>query len=75
MPTSQAGPVRPPATPTLKRSASASLREWRNFRAQYGSDPVETPGSAGYALALRIRKARGRAGRAGFSDPGPWRSF
>ena len=43
-----------------KIAAADYMREWRLYRAQHGSDPVESPGSAGYELALRIRKARDR---------------
>ena len=43
-----------------KKAHSEYMREWRKYRAQHGSVPVETLGSAGYALAVRIRKARRR---------------
>ena len=42
------------------KNSADFMREWRDYRAQHGSVPVETPDSAGYALALRIRKARDR---------------
>ena len=48
-----------PLFPPRKASADY-MREVREFRAQHGSDPVETPGSAGYALATCIRKARAK---------------
>ena len=43
-----------------RRAAADYMREVREFRAQHGSEPVETPDSAGYALATRIRKARAK---------------
>ena len=48
-------PIFPPKT-----TSADYMREWRDYRAQHGSVPVETPNSAGYALAIRIRKARDR---------------
>ena len=43
-----------------KKFPGEYMREWREYRAQHGSAPVENPGSAGYALAKRIRTARGQ---------------
>ena len=43
-----------------KKASADYMREWRDYRAQHGSVPVESPNSAGYALAIRIRKARDR---------------
>ena len=43
-----------------RRASADYMREVREFRAQHGSEPVETPDSAGYALATRIRKARAK---------------
>ncbi len=43
-----------------RRASADYMREVREFRAQHGSKPVETPDSAGYALATRIRKARAK---------------
>ena len=43
-----------------RRASADYMRERREFIAQHGSEPVETPGSAGYALATRIRKARAK---------------
>ena len=43
-----------------RKDAADYMREVREFRALHGSDPVETPHSAGYALATRIRKARAK---------------
>ena len=48
-------PIFPPP-----KTSTDYMREWRDYRAQHGSVSVETPDSAGYALALRIRKARDR---------------
>jgi hypothetical protein len=45
-------PIFPP-----KETSAVFMREWRDYRAQHGSVPAESPDSAGYALALRIRKA------------------
>ena len=45
--------------PPSKTSAD-HMREMRRYRVQHGSVPVENPGSPGYALAMRIRKARAK---------------
>ena len=43
-----------------KKSSSDYMREVRDYIAQHGSAPVETPNTAGYALAKRIHVARTR---------------
>ena len=43
-----------------RRASADYMRERREFIAQHGSEPVETPGNAGNALATRIRKARAK---------------
>ena len=48
-----------PLFPPTKASAGY-MREWRAFRAQHGSVPVENSDSVGHALATRIRKARAK---------------
>ena len=37
------------------------LREWREFKSLHGSSPMESPRSAGYMLAHRLRMARSRS--------------
>ena len=41
-----------------KKAPADYLREWREYKALHGSRPVESLGSAGYALAVSIRRAR-----------------
>ena len=41
-----------------KKTAADYVREWRVYRSQHGSSPVESPGSVGYKMACRIRIAR-----------------
>ena len=60
-----------------KKKSTDYMREWREYRAQHGSVPVENPNSAGYLLAINIRKARERGvfnaeeiRRAAFPSPG-----
>ena len=48
------------STMAPKKTSQDYLREWREYRAQHGSVPLETSKSAGHALAMRIRKARER---------------
>ena len=43
-----------------KKTSADYMREWRDYRAQHGSVPVENPGSAGNTLARRIRQARAK---------------
>ena len=49
-----------PKTMPPKKSASDYMREVRDYIAQHGSAPVETPNSAGCRLAARIRVARAK---------------
>ena len=43
-----------------RKTPAHYLREWREFKSLHGSSPVESPRSAGYMLAHRLRMARSR---------------
>ena len=49
-----------PLFPPSKKTPTDYMRETRDFRALHKCDPVENPGTPGYALAMRIRKARAK---------------
>ena len=49
-----------PLFPPPKKTPADYMRETRDFRALHKCDPVENPGTPGYALAMRIRKARAK---------------